>query len=156
LSYAIDVMDDLYFFFLLKRLAYYFRVNCEIIWNFNVKMETTNARDEDVPMTKGELVCARFDITGYSRGSFISLQPSLYSNVRRVCNGRTQPTGETQGKISLLFFFFIPKTREGIKEEAVLFSFAGLDFCCGGVIRRRFMGRRDVAGKARGRRRLAW
>ena len=82
LPYAIDVMDDLYFFFSFlsfflsfkkktKRLAYYFCVNCEIILNFDVKMAMTNARDEDVPMTKVELVCARFDITGYSRVSFL-------------------------------------------------------------------------------------
>ena len=54
-----------------KKLAYYFCVNCEIILNFDVKMAMTNARDEDVPMTKVELVCARFDITGYSRVSLL-------------------------------------------------------------------------------------
>ena len=123
---------------------------CEL-WN-HFELWCKNGNDEREGWGRADdksWTCLRaFRYHGLLPRIFISLQSSLYSNVRRVCNGRTQPTGETQEKISLLFFF-IPKTREGIKEKAVHFSFVGLDFCCGGY-RQTLHGRKRRRGQGRG------
>ena len=122
-----------------------------------LKMEMTNARDEDVPMTKGELVCARFDITGYSRGSLLVDSRRRSILMLGVCAmEEANPPGEGKDFSLLFFFFFIPKNKGGNKRGGggSSFLFCGAGLLLWGVIGRRFTGRRDVAG--RGRRRLAW